>query len=430
MRRLRADWCPAPSAQQYGRFGHGGAQDAAATPHKPADPFSHQSTSAAQPPFDNYSAQSSQSQAQQPSVAYTSAPSEYSNYYTAGQPERNLYNFYGQQYGAQQGAHGQHEGGVPSQQRPFGGYNAQSDNLSQYPQSGAMHAQPRFGASSESQNSGHSTPNPTAQGQQQQQAQQPQAQQPQQQGAPGTQPQSHGQQYPSYNHPYYSNPYYHQYYSGYGQGGFGPYGGKGGMYSQPYGVSPNAPYEQHASSPGAFRPLSLHRDSGLGSGLGDYGRAAASGQAGSQPGLGGASFGASHEGFGRSSFQSQGQSFNSQGQPPASGSSDELKSYGEAKGGSGPSPSLAGEPRPGSAANNAPGHGGLPPPQTSQYGGYPSHLQGHGLHGGSGYGMGVGAAASQHANTPYGSYGQDFGSGGYYGGGGQQQRGGWGGNYH
>ncbi|KAM4059805.1 CUE domain-containing protein [Hirsutella rhossiliensis] len=424
---------PAPSAQQYGRFGHGGAQDVAATSQKPADPFSHQSTSAAQPPFENFGTQSSQPQAQQPGAAgaYSSAPSEYSNYYTANQPERNPYNFYGQQYGSQQGAHGQHEGGVPSQQRPFGGYNAQNDNLSQYPQSGAMHGQPRFGASSESQNSGHSTPNPTAQAQQQQQAQQPQAQQPQQQGAPGTQPQSHGQQYPGYSHPYYSNPYYHQYYSGYGQGGFGPYGGKGGMYGQPYGVSPNAPYEQHASSPGTFGPSSLHRESGLGSGLGDYGRAA-SGQAGNQPGLGGTSFGGSHDSFARgaSSFQSQGQSFNSQGQPPASGSSDELKSYGEAKAGSGPSPSLGGGPRPGSAANNAPGQSGLPPPQTSQmggasYGGYPSHLQGHGLHGGSGYG----GAASQHGSTPYGSYGQGFGSGGYYGGG-QQQRGGWGGNYH
>jgi hypothetical protein len=43
--------------------------------------------------------------------------------------------------------------------------------------------------------------------------------------------------------------------------------------------------------------------------------------------------------------------------------------------------------------------------------------------------MGGGAGASQHGNTPYGSYGQGFGSGGYYGGQ-QQQRGGWGGNYH
>jgi hypothetical protein len=52
--------------------------------------------------------------------------------------------------------------------------------------------------------------------------------------------------------------------------------------------------------------------------------------------------------------------------------------------------------------------------------------------------MGANAGASQHGNSPYGSYAQGFGGSGYYGGGGgqqqqqqqQQQRGGWGGNYH
>lgn len=423
--------------QQYSRYG---PQDTAAATQKPLDPFNAaQSTPVSQPPFDSYAAQTTQPQAQQPGAAFTSAPTDYSNYYTANQQDRNPYNVYGQQYGAQQAAHGQHDG--VSQQRPFAGYNA-TDNLSQYPQSGSLHTQPRFGGSSDSQNSGHSTPNPAAQAQQQgqqgqqtQQAQQGQQSQQPQQGTPGSQPQSHGQ-YPGYNHPYYSNPYYHQYYSGYGQGGFGPYAGKGGMYGQPYGMSPNAPYD-HASSPSTFGgPSSLHRDSSLGSGLGEYGRAA-SGQAGSQPGLGGTSFGGAHDSFARgtSSFQSQSQSFNSQNQPPASGSTDDLKPFGDAKTtASGPSPSLGGGPRPGSATNNAPsGQTGLPPPQNSQmgggYGGYPSHLQGHNLHG-SAYGMGGGAGASQHGNTPYGSYNQGFGgSGGYYGGG-QQQRGGWGGNYH
>lgn len=427
-----------PNAPQYGRFGHGAAQEAATGMQKPVfDSFNQQSTPASQPPYDNYATQTTQPQAQQPTGAFSSAPNDYSNYYTANQGDRNPYSYYGQQYGAQQGAHGQHDG-APSQQRPFGGYNAQADSLSQYPQSGAMHNQPRFGGSSESQNSGHSTPNPAAQSQQQQgqqaqQAQQQQAvQQPQQQGAPGTQPQSHGQ-YPGYSHPYYSNPYYHQYYSGYGQGGFGPYS-KGGMYGQPYGVSPNAPYD-HSSSPGSFGPSSLHRDSGLGSGLTDYGRAASS-QAANQPGLGGSSYGGAHDSFARgaSSFQSQGQGFSSQAQPTASGSTDDLKPFGDAKAGAGPSPGIGGGPRPGSAANNAPsGQSGLPPPQTSQMGGaygggYPSHLQGHGLHGSGSYGMGAGAGANQHGNSPYGSYGQGFGSG-YYGGG-QQQRGGWGGNYH
>ncbi|UNI21148.1 RNAPII degradation factor, variant 2 [Purpureocillium takamizusanense] len=434
-----------PSAQQYGRFGHGVSQEAAPAAQKPVDPFHQQSTPVTQAPFDSYATQTSQPPAQQPAGAFSSAPSDFSNYYTANQQDRNPYNYYGQQYGAQQGAHGQHDG-PPSQQRPFGGYG-QADNLSQYPQSGAMHGQPRFSGSAESQNSGHSTPNPTAQSQQQQQQQpQPQsqqsqqgqqgqqqqaAQQPQQQGGPGAQPQSHGQ-YPGYSHPYYSNPYYHQYYSGYGQGGFGPYG-KGGMYGQPYGVSPNAPYD-HTSSPGAFGPSSLHRESGLGSGLGDYGRAG-SGQAGNQPGLGGSSFGGAHDSFARgaSSFQSQGQGFSSQTQPAAGGSTDDLKPFGDAKTGSGPSPALGGGPRPGSATNTAPsGQTGLPPPQTSQmggaYGGYPSHLQGHSLHGSGAYGMGAGAGANQHGSSPYGSYGQGFSSG-YYGGQ-QQQRGGWGGNYH
>jgi hypothetical protein len=432
---------PAAGAHQLGRYGQAGPQDVS---QKPLDPFNQQNTPSTQPPFDSFSAQTSQAQSQQPSAAFTSAPSEYSSYYTANQQDRNAYNnYYGQQYG-QHAAHGQQQEAV---QRGYAGYNAsQADNMSQYPQSGAH--QPRFGSNSgDAQNSGHSTPNPTAQAQQatpqgqaQQQSQGPQQQQQgqQQQGqqpnAPGSQPQSHGQ-YPNYNnHPYYTNPYYHQYYSGYGQGGFGPYG-KGGMYGQPYGVAPNAPYDQ--SSPASFAHSSLHRDSSLTSGLGEYGRAG-SGQAANQPGLGGSSFGSVHDTFSRgaASFQTQAQSFNNQAQPAAGAANDDLKPFSDAKAGSGPSPSLGGA-RPGSAANNAPaGQSGLPPPQNAQmggaYGGYPSHLQGHGLHGSSAYGMGAGAGVggNQHGNSPYGSYSQGFGGSGYYGGQQQQQRSGWGGNYH
>lgn len=421
----------APQNQQFGRFGQPGAQDGQ---QKPLDPFSQQATPAAQPPHDSFPAQTSQPPSQQPGGAFSSAPSDYSSYYTANQQDRNPYNtYYGHHFAQQQGAHGQQDS-VPGQQRPFGGYNAsqQADNLSQYPQSGAgIHNQPRFGAGgSDAQNSGHTTPNPTTQAQHQQQ-----------QGAtaPGSQPQSHAaQQYPGYNHPYYSNPaYYQHFYSAYGQGGFGPYGGKGGMYGQPYGMSPNAPFD-HANSPASFGQSSLHRDSGAGSGLGDYSRTGA-GQGGGAPGLGGSSFGSVHDSFARgaSSFQSQGQSFGNQAQPGNASSNDDLKPFGESKTGSGPSPSIGGA-RPGSAtaANNAPaGQSGLPPPQTSQmgagaYAGYPNHLQGHNVHGSTGYGMGGAAGANQHGNTPYASYGQGgFGSGGYYGGGQQQQRG-WGGNYH
>ncbi|KAJ6790241.1 hypothetical protein PWT90_06849 [Aphanocladium album] len=415
---------PAIPNQQYGRFG----QDPAA--QKPVDPFGQQATPVSQPPFDSFSTATTQPPSQ---GAFSSAPSDYSNYYTANQQDRNAYNnYYAQHYGQQQVPHAQHD----AQQRPVGGYNAaQADSLSQYPQSGASHAQPRFGVAADSQNSGHSTPNPTAQAQQQvPQGQQAQPGQQAQAGAPGSQPQGHGQQYPGYNHPYY--PYYHQYYSGYGQGNFAPYGGKGGMYGQPYGVSPNAPYD-HASSPGNFAPSNAHRDNSASTGLGDYGRGAAS-QAGSQPGLAATGFGGSHDSFARggSAFQSQAQGFNSQNQPSTGASAaDDLKPFGEGKGAAGPSPSLGGA-RPGSATNTGPGSqgGGLPPAQTSQmggaYGGYPNHLQGHAAHGSGAYGMGAGGAgANQHGNTPYGSYGnQGFGSGGYYGAG-QQQRG-WGGNYH
>ncbi|CAM1506847.1 Fc.00g064880.m01.CDS01 [Cosmosporella sp. VM-42] len=424
---------PASNQQQFGRFGQAGAQEAAAAPQKPLDPFNQQNTPSSQPPFDNFPTQTSQPQ--QPGGAFSSAPSDYSAYYTAAQQDRNPYSYYNQ-FGQQQGAQGQQES-TPSQQRPFAAYGAsQADNLSQYPQSGALHNQPRFGGSAgDAQNSGNSTPNPTTQAQQQQ----PQQPQQQQQGAQGSQPQSHGQQYPGgYNHPYYSNPYYQHYYSGYNQGGFGPYAGKGNVYGQPYGVSPNAPYD-HTSSPAAFSQSSLHRDSGLGaSGLGDYGRATSS-QAGSQPGLGGSSFGGVHDSFARgaSSFQGQGQSFNSQTQPGNAASSDELKPFGETKPASGPSPSIGGA-RPGSATNAPAAQSGLPPPGNSQmgggYGGYPSHLQGHGLHGSNAYGMGGNAGASQHGNSAYGSYGQGFGGNSpYYGNQQQQQQrggGGWGGNYH
>lgn len=420
----------APQSQQFSRFGQPGAQDG---PQKPLDPFAQQ-VPTSQAPFDSFPGQTSQPPSQQPGGAFSSAPGDYSSYYTAN--DRNAYNsYYGHQYAQQQqGAHGQPDS-APGQPRGFGAYGAsqQADNLSQYPQSGAG-IQQRFGAGSDNQNSGHSTPNPTTQTQQQQQ---------QAAGAPGSQPQSHAQQYPGYNHPYYNNPYYQHYYSNYGQGGFGPYGGgKGGMYGQPYGMSPNAPFD-HQGSPASFAQSSLHREGGIGSSLDQYNRAggaagAGAGQAGAgAPGLGGAgNFGSAHDSFARgaSSFQSQG--FGSQG-PSSNAAADDLKPFGEPKSGSGPSPSIGGA-RPGSAAagnNAAGGQSGLPPPQSSQlggnaYGGYPGHMQG--LHGTNAYGMGGAGGANQHGSSPYGSYGQGgFGAGsGYYGGGQQQQRGGWGGNYH
>lgn len=430
-----------PSSQQFGRFGQSTAQEPSSFSQKPFDTYNQQANPPSAPSqYDGFpSQQQSQPQGQQAGGAFSSAPTEYSSYYTADPQSRGQFNYYNQQYGQQQSGQGQQEGGLPSQQRSFSGYGGpQNDISSQYPQSAN---QSRFGAGSTTdlQTSGNTTPNPSAAGQQTGQNSQSQSHGGQQQ---------HGGQYP-YTHPYYSSPYYaaymNQQYGGYGQGGFGGPYGKGGVYGQPqqYGMSPQGPYD-HSSSPATgYGQSSLHRaDSGLGSGLGDYGRAG-SAQSGSQPGLGGSGFGGINDTFGRgaSSYGSQsGQPFNAAGSQPGAGApsaNDDLKPFGESKTAGGPSPSLGGA-RPGSATNNNPSQSGLPPPQSSQqggmggYGGYPSHLQG-GLHGNQsgsgGYGMG-GGAGQGHQNQPYGGYGgggQGFGGGSYYGG--NQPRG-WGGNYH
>lgn len=421
-----------PAAQPFGRFGHA-AQEGA-----PGFAGLNQGAPATtQAQFDAFQAQQA-TQLPHSAGAFSSAPGDFSSYYTADHPSRLPYNYYGQQYGQQQP--GQQDAAAAAQQaqpqRSFSGYTnpSQADNLSQYPQSGvaALHNQSRFGGvATDPQSSGHTTPNPPAH------AQVPQ--QPAGQTA-ASQPQTHGQQsYPYGSHPYFNNPYYHSYYAqAYGQGyGASPY--KGGIYGAPYNMPPQAPYD-HTSSPAGGFQSSLHRENnGIGSGLGDYGRVSA---AQAQAGLGGTAFGGMHDAFGRgpSSFQSQGGpgfTAPSQGGPPSS-AADDLKPYVDTKTAAGPSPSLGGA-RPGSAANNAPAQSGLPPQTSGQmggYGGYPSHLQ-QGLHGAGAYGMGGASAAGQHGSTPYGSYGQGgFGSGAYYGAGQQQggqqqpQRGGWGGNYN
>lgn len=231
-------------------------------------------------------------------------------------------------------------------------------------------------------------------------------------------------------------------YSGYGGGGFGPYSGKGGVYGQPHHYQ--HPYDQHGSTPATGYPQSsLHRgDSGAGSGLDNYGRAG-SAQAAGQPGLGSSGFGGIHDAFGRggSSYGAQtGQAFNAPSSQPGGASvNDDLKPFGDAKAGPGPSPSLgSAHARPGSATNTGPTQTGLPPAQSAQqgmgsYGGYPNHLQGHGgLHGTqsgtSGYGMG-GGNSQPHQNSAYtGAYG-GFGGNSYYNNSHPQRGGGWGNNY-
>ncbi|KAI1379662.1 hypothetical protein F4677DRAFT_338584 [Hypoxylon crocopeplum] len=420
--------------QQFGRYGQTNAQEPAGFPQKPYDSFGQQ-TATTSAGLDSFPAPTTQATGPQTGGAFSSAPTEYSSYYTADPQSRNSYNnYYGQQYGQQHGAQTHHEtSNAPN--RGFSGYNAsQNDNLSQYPQSGAQQTRYGAAAAADSHNSGHNTPNPIGQGGQQAagQANQPQSNLHQQPHA--------NQQFP-YSHPYYSSPYYAQYMSQYGAG-YGPYG-KGGVYGQPhqYGMSPQGPYD-HTSSPATsgFNQSSFaSRDNGLGSNIDNYGRAG-SAQSGTPGGLTGSGFGGMHDTFGRGSgYPSQaGQSFNAPNAPAANtgAGNDDLKPYGDAKAAGGPSPSLGAAARPGSATNTTPAGSGLPPPQSTQqgmggYGGYPSHLS-HGLHGnqsaGGGYGIG-GTAGQGHGNGQYGGgYGGNQGFGNYYGG--RQQQGGWGGNYH
>ncbi|KAK4169950.1 hypothetical protein QBC43DRAFT_198259 [Cladorrhinum sp. PSN259] len=428
----------AQNSQQFGRFGQTATQEPSAFPtSKPFDPYGQPqqpTASAAQNQFDGAfqgQAQVAQAQSQQqPGGAYSSAPSEYSSFYTDGGRFGNYY----QNYVQQQGPQGQQDGLSSQPQRSFGGYSnaPQNDNLSQYPQSGAQHAQSRFGSGpspAETQIGGAAaTPSQPAT---------------QAQTTQSTQAQSHGQQQPQtdfYNgHPYYASPYYSAYmgnYNGYNQGYGAPYGKGGGYNPNQYGMTPQGPHG-YGSAAAGFGQSSLHtRDTAAG-GLGDYGRAGNQG-AQQQSGFG------MHDAFARggSAYQSQaGQSFNAPGAQPGSGPSavDDLKSFGDAKGGAGPSPSLGVAARPGSAANNGPSQSGLPPPQTTQQSalggmgyGYPANLQqgqGHGVHGtqsGAG-GYGMGASTGQSHQNSFGAYGQTYGANypNY-----PRGSGGWGNNYH
>jgi hypothetical protein len=419
---------------QYGRFGQTGAPEQPSA-QKSYDAFNQQAPT--QSPFAGYPDQTQSQPQQNQSGAFSSAPNEFSQYYTADS-QRNAYNgFYNQQqqYGSQQGGQAQHEG-PGSQHRSYSGYNnGPQSETSQFPQSAAQASQSRYATAGEGQNSGHTTPNPTTQQPGASQGTQPQQGHPQQ-------PQ--GANYP-YGNPYFNTPYYaaymNQQYQSYGGGSYpgAPYGGKGGIHQQPYqgyGMSPGAPYEQHASSPAAagFGGSAAHgRESAIGGGLGEYGRGSA--QSSQTPqGLGASGFGgAAHDAFSRGSpYQSQGQQHYGANQSSQPGAGDDLKPFGDSKSANGPSPSLSQAGRPGSATNAAPGSA-LPPSQSQGgYGGYPSHHQ-QGVHGsqaGSQY-SGLGGAgghqagAQSHQNSQYGGY-QGFG-GNYYGN--NQQRGGWGGNY-
>ena len=465
---------------QFGRYGQSGAQQESAAPQqKSYDPFGQQVPQASQ--FDYNNQQQSQNlgqpqlqqQPQQQAGGFSSAPDSFASQYLTSEQQRSAYQNYYQNYGQQHTPSQQEAGSAqqrtgsafgagptdssfpPSQQpqvshfdsREHGapaaadrtsyyGLNAHRQDLSSYikelDSNDIIQSQSRY---NEAQNSGHNTPNPSLGGQhpsgpasQGQHMHQPHAQQ------------GHAGAYP-YNHPYYGTPYYANYmnqFGSYNQGGYGGqgFGGKG-MYGQPhhYGMSPQASFDQHSSSPanvGGFGQSSIHgRDSGLGGGLGEYGRSASGASQNQHATAGG--FGGLPDVFSRSQgYPNQSSSYGQQQSGQQGGSEDSLKPFGDTKS-AGPSPSALGtQPgRPGSATNNTQGQSGqgLPPHSHQQGfgGGYPGHFNqsqgGQGNQYGGLGGLGHQGGGSHQQSGYGGSYG------GFGGGYGSYNRGGWGTNY-
>ncbi|KAI6910772.1 hypothetical protein KC327_g13243 [Hortaea werneckii] len=437
-----------PNYAQYGRYGQGILQqDSGAQQQKPYDPFSHQ----AQPnQFDQYA---QQAHPQQPSHAgfggLSSAPTDYSSYYTSNE-QRNAYNqYYGSSYGPQDVRSQAAQQDTMGPQRSTSGFGAAAPTESPY--ASQQQAQSRFG---DAPGSGHTTPNPLMASQQQQVAQQTaaaqQAQQAQQ-SAMQAQASSHQQQaggygagagYP-YGHPYYNSPYQAAYQNqfGFNHAGLGGYGGGGfpgkqaGMYGAPggYGMGSHSAYDQHSASPanasafGQNQATSMRSASGmstgLSSGLDDYGRNSMQSAASQQ----GSAFGM-NDPFARSASGFGGQP--AYGQQSMAAQEESLKPFADSTK-SGPSPALGQPGRPGSAANSAVGstHGGLPPPGSNPSGfggGYPGFPGSGSQYGGLG---GLGQQAQSGMGGQAGGYG-GYGAGGFgqaYGAYGS--RGGWGSNY-
>ena len=459
-------------------YGAPGSQAESTTPATKAyEPFGQQAPqqSGGQQPFDGYPAHS-QTPSQQSQAAhqsqiggFSSSANDYSSYYTSDSQRNayhNLYGSFGQQSQTPQDAGTTQQRGASA----FGTTGA--DHPSSQASSHTQQPQSRFGATSETQNSGHSTPNPTIG---QQSHGQTQTHQNHQMGQAHGQGASHHGGYP-YGGPSYYSPYYAQYMNqvshqygrdrpmyddvrrldeqylthnnqfGYGasQGGYGsgPYGA-GGKYGQPhqgYGMSPPSSYDHHSASPanvGGYgqQPHSIPgRDSS--SALGAYGRTGSTQPTEGQPQHGSGTFGGMPDVFGRSQSGYSAQSSQQQtGQQ--SGSDDPSREFGDAsKATSGPSP-VPGQAgvRPGSAANNAQSQGGFASSQgqgQQGYNGYPAQMS-HQMHGQqSHYGAGLGglgqhqSGAQNHQNSGYGgAYGAGFG-GNYYN---NSSRGGWSGSY-
>ncbi|KAI7610178.1 hypothetical protein KC343_g12036, partial [Hortaea werneckii] len=413
-----------PNYAQYGRYGQNILQqDSGAQQQKPYDPFSHQ----AQPnQFDQYA---QQAHPQQPSHAgfggLSSAPTDYSSYYTSNE-QRNAYNqYYGSSYGPQDVRSQIAQQDTMGPQRSTSGFGAAAPAESPY--ASQQQAQSRFG---DAPGSGHTTPNPLMASQQQQVAQQTaaaqQAQQAQQ-SAMQAQASSHQQQaggygagagYP-YGHPYYNSPYQAAYQNqfGFNHAGLGGYGGggfpgkQGGMYGAPggYGMGSHSAYDQHSASPanasafGQNQATSMRSASGmstgLSSGLDDYGRSSMQSAASQQ----GSAFGM-NDPFARSASGFGGQP--AYGQQSMAAQEESLKPFADSTK-SGPSPALGQPGRPGSAANSAVGstHGGLPPPGSNPSGfggGYPGFPGSGSQYGGLG---GLGQQAQSGMGGQAGGYG-------------------------
>ena len=449
---------------QYGRgYGQpqslpGGQQDNGAQQQqqKPYDPFSHQAQHSQYDQYGQPQQHHQQAQHQSGFGGLSSAPGDFSSYYTSDAPRNNNYQqYYGGSYGAGQDSRqqaGQPQSHDPTigQQRSASGYGAGA-NDNAFASQGHQQAQSRF---AEAPGSGHNTPNPVAASQQQpsQSAQGQQSLHQQQQPSHGiphggfpSQQAAAAAGYP-YGHPYYPSAYpqaYANQFQGYGQqyGGGSGYGAAQGGYqgkqqqqSQPQASSYGAPhsygssYDQHSSSPANVHAYGQNQRSasGMGASLGgldEYGRSSA--QPGSHQQNSG--FGGTHDPFARSTSGFGAQS--GYGQQNISGQEDSLKAFDNAK--SGPSPSLGQPGRPGSAANSAVGNAqsGLPPPQQAQHGGfgggYPG-FQGQGSYNSLG---GLGGHQAQQGQQGQQSYGYGGGFNQTYGGYGQQTRGGWGQNY-
>lgn len=449
---------PQDSTQAYSQYARYGQQpETSSQAQKPFDPFSHQAPSSA---FDQYASQPSAQQHQQGFGAFSSAPSDYSHYYTADQ-QRNAYNnYYGASYG-QQNTQSQDASSMQQQRSNSGFGSAPGDSAfsstqapqqvrssippdsSLFPQyfagSGARAASglpeataplasrdrlddPQTNPSKENyaldsrspyynqlSPSDHMAQSQSRYGDAQgsghntpnpSMSSQPQAAAPAQQ-MHQAQLQTAYPGYP-YGHPYYSSPYHAAYQNQFGfqgLGGYGaPYGGKGGMYaqSQGFGMNPPSSYESSPAHAAGFGQTSIQSRD---SALGSG--LGDYGRTAAQPSqLSSSGFGGISEPFGRaqSGFQGQSQGYGQQQSMQQAGASDDLKPFGEAKAG-GPSPALGQPGRPGSATNSIGGQAPsstLPPPQ--------SHQQGFGGYPG------------------FGSQGSQYGLGGLGGSGHQQQQ--------